>query len=442
MLPIVAIVGRPNVGKSTLFNRLTRSRSAIVADTPGVTRDRQYGRGRLGERPYLVIDTGGFEADSSEPLLRRMAGQALEAITESDAVIFLVDRREGLTHRDREIAQMLRASGRKVWLTVNKAEGADYHVAGAEFHELGLGSPHPVSASHGDGVTDLMEAIIASFPEGGEEAAKDDRARVAIVGRPNAGKSTLVNALLGEDRVIAFDEPGTTRDSIYIDFERRGRRYTLIDTAGLRRRARVTDAIEKFSAIKTMQALEDANVAVLLVDAQAGVTDQDAHVGSYIQELGRATVVAVNKCDGLDSGRRAAIRQEVEHKLRFLSFARCHYISARTGSGLDPLMRSVDEAYKAAFVRLPTPRLTRAVREAIEAMPPPRRASRRPKPRYAHQGGNNPPVVIIHGTGVDDLSDSYRRYLENRLREQFDLTGTPLRIEFRRSGNPYDRNRD
>jgi GTP-binding protein len=442
MLPIVAIVGRPNVGKSTLFNRLTRSRSAIVADTPGVTRDRQYGRGRLGDRPYLVIDTGGFEADSDQPLLRRMAGQALEAITESDAVIFLVDRREGLTHRDREIAQMLRASGRKIWLTVNKAEGANYHVAAAEFHELGLGSPHPVSASHGDGVTDLMEAIIASFPEGAEEGPKDDRARVAIVGRPNAGKSTLVNALLGEDRVIAFDEPGTTRDSIYIDFERRGRKYTLIDTAGLRRRARVTDAIEKFSAIKTMQALEDANVAILLVDAQAGVTDQDAHVGSYIQELGRATVVAVNKWDGLDNGRRGMIRQEVEHKLRFLSFARCHYISARAGSGLDPLMRSVDEAYKAAFARLPTPKLTRAVREAIEAMPPPRRASRRPKPRYAHQGGNNPPIVIIHGTGVDDLSDSYRRYLENRLREQFDLTGTPLRIEFRRAGNPYDKNRD
>jgi len=441
MLPIVAIVGRPNVGKSTLFNRLTRSRAALVADTPGVTRDRQYGRGRVGDRPYLVIDTGGFEADSDQPLLRQMAQQAREAMAEADAVIFLLDRREGLTHRDIEIAGLLRTSGCRVWLAVNKAEGADRDIAAAEFHALGLGAPRAISASHGDGVPGLMEDILAELPVSEADAREEDRARVAIVGRPNAGKSTLVNALLGQERVIAFDEPGTTRDSIHIDFERRGRRYTLIDTAGLRRRARVVDVVEKFSAIKTMQALEDANVAVLLVDAQAGVSDQDAHIGGYIQELGRATVVAVNKWDGLDNGQRGMIRQDVERKLRFLGYARFHYISARTGSGLDALMRSVDEAYKAAFVRMPTPKLTRAVREAIETLPPPRRANRRPKPRYAHQGGTNPPLVIIHGTGVDDLAESYRRYLENRLREQFDLQGTPLRIEFRRAGNPFDKSR-
>lgn len=438
MLPTVVLVGRPNVGKSTLFNRLTRSRAAIVADTPGVTRDRHFGRGRVGERPYLVVDTGGFEPAAREGLVHQMAQQTLQAIAEADAVIFLTDARQGLTPHDQLIAQRLRVAQRPVLVVVNKAEGMDRSVAAAEFQELGLGDPWAISAAHGDGVPALGDGLAALMPpEEAEAAPLENRPRIAVVGRPNAGKSTLVNALLGQERMITSEIAGTTRDSIYVEFERRGRPYTLIDTAGLRRRARVSDAIEKFSVIRALQAIEEANVAILVIDAMEGVSDQDAHIAGYVLEAGRATVVAVNKCDTLAPGGLARLKVEVERHLKFLDFARFHYISAKSGRGLDSCMRSLDEAYRAAFVKMPTPRLTRIVREAIESNPPPRKGLTRPKLRFAHQGGSNPPLVIVHGTAVDKVSESYRRYLENRVRGQFKLHGTPLRIEFKQAFNPY-----
>lgn len=439
MLPTVVLVGRPNVGKSTLFNRLTRSRSAIVADIPGVTRDRHYGRARVGDRPFLVVDTGGFEPAANTGLVGDMARQTLQAVAEADAVVFMTDARDGLTAQDAVIARRLRSSGRPVWLVVNKAEGMNRPLVSAEFHELGLGDPLPISAAHGDGVAALIGAILATLPVVEPDEIKGPKQpRIAVVGRPNAGKSTLVNALLGEDRMIASATPGTTRDSIEVEFERRGKRYTLIDTAGMRRRARVSDVLEKFSVIKALQAIEDANVAILLIDASAGVTDQDAHIGSYIVEAGRAAVIAVNKWDAVDRDVRDRVKAELEHRLKFLDFARIHYVSALRLRGLDALLRSVDEAYHAAFLKLPTPGLTRAVREAVTQLPPPRRGLSRPKLRYAHQGGMNPPIVVVHGGGVDRLPDSYRRYLENRLRSRFELRGTPLRIEFRRTENPYE----
>jgi GTPase len=441
MLPTIVIVGRPNVGKSTLFNRLTRSRSAIVADTPGVTRDRHYGRGR-GERPYLVVDTGGFEPAASAGMVLQMARQTLAAVAEADAVVFLVDAREGLTGQDAVIAQRLRESGQRIWLTVNKAEGLDRAVAAAEFHELGLGDPWPVSAAHGDGVStlvdDILDAVAAEEPAR-EPQDEDERPRIAVVGRPNAGKSTLINALVGAERLITSEIAGTTRDSIAVEFDHRGRPYTLVDTAGLRRRARVSDPIEKFSVIRAMQAIEQANVAILVIDALEGVSDQDGNIAGFVLDAGRATVVAVNKCDQLASGERTRLKAELERRLNYLDFARFQFISARSGQGLDALMRSVDEAYRAAFLKMPTPRLTRVVRDAIAAYPPPRRGLTRPKLRYAHQGGSNPPIVVAHGTGVGNLPQSYRRYLEGRVRAVFKLHGTPLRIEYRQSENPYAR---
>jgi GTP-binding protein len=442
MLPTIVLVGRPNVGKSTLFNRLTRSRSAIVADTPGVTRDRHYGRGRVGERPFLVVDTGGFEPAASDGVVQAMARQTLLAVAEADAVVFLVDAREGLTAQDRSVAQLLRASGQRVWLVVNKAEGRDRAIAAAEFHELGLGDPWPVSAAHGDGVGALVEAIMAALPAAETEAAKadDGRPRIAVVGRPNAGKSTLVNALLGQDRVLTSPVPGTTRDSITVDFEHRGRAYELIDTAGMRRRARVSEAVEKFSVVRALQSIEEANVAILVIDGTEGVSDQDANIAGYVIEAGRAAVVAANKCDLLDAGERARLKAEIERRLGFLGFARVHYVSAKDAQGLDGLMRSVDEAYRAAFLKMSTPKLTRTIRDAIAAYPPPRKGLTRPKLRYAHQGGSNPPIVVAHGTGVGNLPESYRRYLEGRVRATFKLHGTPLRIEYRQAENPYARN--
>lgn len=437
MLPTVVLVGRPNVGKSTLFNRLTRSRAAIVADTPGVTRDRHFGRGRIGDRPYLVVDTGGFEPQAAEELTRSMAVQTQQAISEADAVIFLTDARQGLTPQDQAIAQHLRASGRRIVLAVNKAEGMDRALAGAEFHELGLGEPWPLSAAHGDGVAALVSALLEGLPAAEEAAAAGDHPRIAVVGRPNAGKSTLVNALIGEQRVITSPVAGTTRDSIDVDFERRGRRYTLIDTAGLRRRARVTDAIEKFSVVRAMQAIESANVAILVLDAVEGVSDQDAHIAGYVLDAGRAAVVAVNKWDAVPSAARAQIKAELERRLKFLDFARFHYVSALKSQGLDACLRAVDEAYRSAWAKLPTPRLTRIVREAMESNPPPRKGLTRPKLRFAHQGGSNPPLVIVHGSAVEHLAESYRRFLEHRVRAHFKLNGTPLRIEFRQGLNPY-----
>jgi GTP-binding protein len=440
MLPIVAIVGRPNVGKSTLFNRLTRSRDAIVADAPGLTRDRHYGRGRVGGKPYLAVDTGGFEPVAKEGILHQMARQTRQAVDEADAVLFVVDTRTGLVPQDRAIADELRRSGRPVFLVVNKAEGMTSAVAGADFHALGLGDPLPVSAEHGDNVSDLMDLVLADIPVSDEADREDDRhPRIAIVGRPNVGKSTLVNALLGEERVVVFDQPGTTRDSIHIEFERAGRRYTLIDTAGLRRRGRVSEAPEKFSVMKTLRAIDDANVVVLVLDARQDISEQDAHVGGFILEAGRALVVAVNKWERLPEEEREQVKRVLSRKLDFLDFARLHFISALTGHGLAPLMKSVDEAYASAMARLPTPRLTRALAAAVMRQAPPRAGAGRPKLRYAHQGGINPPRIVIHGSALDHVPDSYRRYLERFFRDAFKLQGTPLRVEFRSGFNPYAR---
>lgn len=438
MKPVIAIVGRPNVGKSTLFNRLTRSRDAIVHDAPGVTRDRHYGEGRLGQRAFIAIDTGGLEPGAVEGIFVQMARQAQQAIAEADAVIFVVDARAGLTPADRAIAQGLRRMQRPLRLAVNKAEGMQSDTAVAEFHELGLGEPAPISASHGEGVSELIEAVLAPFPEkGGAEEEDLGHPRVAIVGRPNVGKSTLVNALVGEERVIAFDQPGTTRDPIEVPFERNGRRYTLIDTAGVRRRGRTGTPVEFFSIVKALQAIEAANVAVLMIDAADGVTEQDAHVAGYILERGRAVVLAVNKWDAADEDARQRAKSDLQRKLGFLGFAEAHFISARTGKGTAPLMRSVDGAYAAAMAKLSTPKLTRAMIAAVERQAPPKSGLFRPKLRYAHQGGMNPPRIIIHGNALDRVPESYKRYLEGYFREAFQLAGTPMRIEFRSGRNPY-----
>lgn len=468
--PVIALVGRANVGKSTLFNRITRSRAALVADFPGLTRDRHYGEGRVGRHPFIAVDTGGFEPVAKDGILREMARQTHQAIAEADVVIFLVDARAGVNAHDHEIAQLLRKSGQRVLLAVNKAEGMRDSAAIAEFHELGLGEPRAISASHGDGVVGLIEDALSFMddlveeddpeelsaqwddaePEAidaPEDASEEDqtdaetavqhRIKLAIVGRPNVGKSTLINALIGEERVIAFDLPGTTRDAIEIDFERDGKAYTLIDTAGLRRRGKVFETIEKFSVIKTLQAIEACNVVVLLLDAQAEISDQDAHIAGFVVETGRALVVAINKWDGLNAEQRDWIRREYERKLRFLSFARVHTISALKGQGLKAVMKSVEDAHAAAFRKLSTPKLTRTLHAAVEQQQPPRRGIFRPKMRYAHQGGQNPPLIIVHGSGLDAVPETYRRYLESSFRTAFRLEGTPLRIEFKSSHNPY-----
>jgi GTP-binding protein len=438
MKPTVVIVGRPNVGKSTLFNRLTRSRDALVADMPGLTRDRHYGEGRVGDRPYFVIDTGGFEPVAKEGILHEMAKQTLQAIAEADVILFMVDVRQGLSPQDRNIADMLRKTGRRVLLTVNKAEGMNIGVVTAEFHELALGQPYAISAAHGEGVHDLVDLALAGFaPENEEALPLPDHPRIAIIGRPNVGKSTLINSLLGENRVIAFDQPGTTRDSIDVPFERDGRRYTLIDTAGLRRRGQVFESVEKFSVIKTLQSVDQANVVVLVLDAQADISDQDSHIAGYVVERGRALVVAVNKWDGLDDYRRECVKRDLRRKFSFLGFARFHFISALEGSGLSGLLPSIDDAYRAAMTKLSTPRLTRVLIDAVERQQPPRKGLTRPKLRYAHQGGMNPPLIIIHGNALDAVPESYRRYLEGRFREAFSLEGTPLKVQFKTSVNPY-----
>jgi GTPase len=435
--PVLALVGRPNVGKSTLFNRLTRSRDAIVHDMPGVTRDRHYGEGRAGERAFIAIDTGGFEPRAGEGILVEMARQAEQAIAEADAVVFIVDGRAGLTAADRDIAQRLRRK-KNVQLAVNKTEGMQPDTAVAEFHELGLGQPAAISGAHGEGVRELIEAVLAPFPVDEEPADPFEKhPRVAIVGRPNVGKSTLINALVGEERVIAFDQPGTTRDPIEVPFERAGRRYTLIDTAGVRRRGKTGLPVEFFSIVKALQAIEAANVAVLLVDAPDGITEQDAHVAGYILERGRAVVLAVNKWDAAGKEQRERVKAELQWKLGFLGFAEAHFISARDAKGLAPLMRSVDAAHASAMARMPTPKLTRALIAAIEKQAPPKRGLVRPKLRYAHQGGINPPRIIIHGNALDRVPDTYKRYLEGHFRAAFKLVGTPLAIELRTGRNPY-----
>nr|WP_216605185.1 ribosome biogenesis GTPase Der [Pelistega europaea] len=473
------MVGRPNVGKSTLFNRLTRSRNALVADYSGLTRDRHYGEGRVGSYPFLVIDTGGFEPVVKSGILKEMARQTEQAIAESDVVIFLVDARAGVNAHDHEIANMLRRAGPKIILAVNKAEGMNHVQATADFHELGLGVPVPISSAHGDGVVAMIENALSSLvnpvveeenlppevdetqleaelagsedraevEEGAEETQSqstsqepeftDHRIKLAIVGRPNVGKSTLINTLLGEQRVIAFDMPGTTRDAIEIEFEQGDKKYTIIDTAGLRKRGKVFESIEKFSVIKTLQAIEACNVVVLVLDAKSEISEQDAHIAGFILESGRALVVAINKWDDLDQDKRDWITREFERKMRFLSFAKLHYISALKGHGVKALLKSVNEAHAAAFRKLSTPKLTRELRAAVEQQPPPRKGIFRPKMRYAHQGGQNPPLVIIHGNALDAISESYKRYLESRFRKAFKLDGTPMRIEFKSSTNPY-----
>lgn len=439
MLPTIVLVGRPNVGKSTLFNRMTKSRDALVADLPGLTRDRHYGRGIGGSKPHLVVDTGGFEPRSDSGIMQAMARQTLLAIDEADVIIFLVDGRQGLTPQDKEIADRLRKSTCPVLLAVNKTEGMQRAIVSAEFHELGLGDPLAISSAHGEGVRDLVELALETFPEPEpEEILNSERTpKVAIVGRPNVGKSTLVNALLGEERVIAFDQPGTTRDSIEIDLERNGKHYLLVDTAGVRKRGKVFETIEKFSVVKTMQAIEEANVAILVVDAQDGVTEQDAHVAAYILESGRALVVAINKWDGLEDDKRDWIKREIDRKLQFLDFAKFHYISALRKKGLPELFVSVDEAFKAAMAKLSTPQLTRALIDATTQHQPPISRGIRPKLRYAHQGGSNPPIVVIHGNHVDGVKDSYVRFLEGMFRKVFQLFGTPLRVQFKQGDNPF-----
>ncbi|MBE0510510.1 MAG: ribosome biogenesis GTPase Der [Chromatiales bacterium] len=438
MKPVIALVGRPNVGKSTLFNQLTRTRDALVADFAGLTRDRQYGIGRLGERPYLVVDTGGLSGEA-EGVEGEMAQQVRAAIEECDTVLFMVDARQGMNASDEHIADYLRRCGKPVFVILNKTDGIDADVAGGEFHALGLGEPLPIAASQGRGLNGMIERVLADFPEpeDEEEGEAEDRIRVAIVGRPNVGKSTLVNRILGEDRVVVFDMPGTTRDSIYIPFERGGQLYTLIDTAGVRRRARISEAIEKFSIIKTMQAINDANVVVMVMDAREGISEQDAHLLGMAMDAGRALVIAINKWDGLDRDIKDAVRRELTLKLPFLDFAKFHYISALHGTGVGELYATIKKAYASAMRKFSTPELTRLLESLLMAHQPPLVNGRRIKLRYAHQGGKNPPLIVIHGNQVDAIPGSYRRYLENAFRQHLKLEGTPIRIEFKGGENPY-----
>ena len=445
MLPTIALVGRPNVGKSTLFNRMTKSRDALVADFPGLTRDRHFGRARLGERKYFVVDTGGFEPKATSGILHQMARQTKQAIAESDVVVFITDARDGLTPQDAVIADLLRKCGRPVVLAVNKSEGLPPERSIAEFHELGLGDPVAISAAHGENVRELVEHVLDLVPgaeddepvKPAEDRERPSTIKVAIVGRPNVGKSTFVNAVLGEERMIAFDEPGTTRDAISLEFERGGQKYTIIDTAGIRRRGKRFEAIEKFSVIKTLQAIEDANVVVLLLDAQHTITEQDAHLAGHILDAGRALVVAINKWDAADAEAREQAKRDLDRKMGFLSFAAHHFISARDGKGVGPVLKSVREAFASAMVKLPTPRLTRTLQLAVERQQPPRAGVVRPKLRYAHQGGVNPPLIVVHGSALRHVPDAYRLYLERFFAEAFQLRGTPLRIQFKAGANPY-----
>ena len=443
MKPVIALVGRANVGKSTLFNRITKSRDAIVADYAGLTRDRHYGDARLGGREFIVIDTGGFEPDKPSGVVAEMAKQTRQAVAEADVVIFVVDIRGGLSAQDHDIARYLRTQRKKVLLAANKAEGMNESPLLGEFHELGIGDPHPVSAAHGQGIRSLLEAALADFPEAHEEAwgsgPDDDRPiRLAVAGRPNVGKSTLINAWLGEERLVAFDQPGTTRDAIHIPFERGGQKFELIDTAGLRRKGKVFEAIEKFSVVKTLHAIADANVVLLLLDATQGVSDQDAHIAGYILEAGRAVVLAVNKWDATDDYQRQQLQRSIETRLSFLKYAPVLQISAIRRQGLNAVWKAIGQAHASATVKMSTPVLTRLVHEAAEHQAPRREGRFRPKMRYAHQGGMNPPLVVIHGTSLDHVTDSYKRFLEGRLREHFKLVGTPVRIEMRSAANPFD----
>ena len=439
MLPVIALVGRPNVGKSTLFNRLTRSRDALVADQPGLTRDRKYGTGKLGDQPYVVVDTGGISGDQAG-IDALMEQQVRQAIGEADHILFLLDAREGCTGGDESIAQELRRTGKPVTLAVNKSEGLDESLAGSDFYRLGFGEPQLIAAAHGRGVRNLIDSVLEQLPVSDESAlaAEERGIQIAVVGRPNVGKSTLVNRLLGEERVVAFDQPGTTRDSIFIPFVRNDRHYTLIDTAGVRRRARIKEAIEKFSIIKTLQAIEAANVVLMVLDARQGVGEQDATLAGHVLESGRALILVVNKWDGLEQEQREWIKSEIERKLPFLGFARHHFISALHGSGVGDLFDMVEGVYASAMRDLSTPDLTRLLEAITQEHQPPLVHGRRIKLRYAHQGGKNPPIIIIHGNQTDQVPDSYKRYLVSRFRKALALKGTPIRIEFRSGENPFE----
>jgi GTP-binding protein len=438
MLPVIALVGRPNVGKSTLFNVLTGTRDALVADMPGLTRDRKYGFGTVGPIPYLVVDTGGLVA-GAEGIEELMARQTLRAIEEADRVLFMVDAREGLTPSDFFVAQTLRKLGKDIILVANKAEGLDTAAAASDFYQIGLGEPQAISSAHGDGIRALMERVLAGFeaPPPEDSFPVRDDIRVAVIGRPNVGKSTLINRLLGDDRLIAFDQPGTTRDAVFVPFEREGRTYTLIDTAGVRRRARVEEAIEKFSVIKALQAVDSAHVVIGVIDAHDTVAEQDASLFGMVAERGRALLIAVNKWDGIPADKRDEIRTGLDLRLPFLDFAPIHFISALHGTGVGELIRAVGHAYDAAMREMPTPELTRVLETAIQQHQPPLVRGRRIKLRYAHQGGRNPPIIVVHGNQVEHVPDAYRRYLSNVFRKNFRLEGTPVRVEFRSDENPF-----
>lgn len=441
MKPVIALVGRPNVGKSTIFNRLTKTRDAIVADLAGLTRDRHYGNGKLGSHEYIVIDTGGFEPDAASGIYKEMAKQTRQAVAEADVVIFVVDARAGISAQDHDIANFLRKLGKPTVLTANKAEGMTEGVQFSEFFELGLGEVLPVSASHGQGMRSLVDLALAplNLADPGDEAESQDPSviRLAVAGRPNVGKSTLINTWLGEERLVAFDLPGTTRDAISVPFERAGQKFELIDTAGLRRKGKVFEAIEKFSVVKTLQAIENANVVLLLLDATQGVTDQDAHIAGYILESGRAVVLAINKWDAVDAYQRETLERSIETRLAFLKFASIHKISAIKRQGLAPVWKSIVQAHASANRKMSTPVLTRLLLEAVQFQQPQRSGMFRPKMRYAHQGGMNPPIIIIHGNSLEHVTEAYKRYLEGRFRKEFDLVGTPMRIQMKSSHNPF-----
>ena len=433
-------MGRPNVGKSTLFNRITKTRDAIVADFAGLTRDRHYGNAKLGKHEFIVIDTGGFEPDAESGIFKEMAKQTRQAVAESDAVIFVVDARQGLSAQDHDIANYLRRLGKPCLLVANKAEGMQQGLQLVEFYELGLGEVLPVSAAHGQGIRSMIELALEPLNLSDEEEEDDGTPqpiRLAVVGRPNVGKSTLINTWLGEERLVAFDLPGTTRDAISVPFERDGQMFELIDTAGLRRKGKVFEAIEKFSVVKTLQAIESANVVLLLLDATQGVTEQDAHIAGFILESGRAVVLAVNKWDAVDAYQRELLARSIESRLAFLKFANLHHVSAKKRQGLGPVWTSIGQAHKAAMCKMSTPVLTRLLLEAVQFQAPNRSGMFRPKLRYAHQGGMNPPVIVVHGNSLEHVTEAYKRFLEGRFRKAFALEGTPLRIEFKTSANPY-----
>ncbi|EKF75672.1 GTP-binding protein [Alcanivorax hongdengensis A-11-3] len=443
MKPVIALVGRPNVGKSTLFNRLTRTRDALVADFPGLTRDRKYGDGRLGDYPYTVVDTGGI-GESEDGIDAPMTSQSLLAAGEADVILFMVDGRAGLTAADEQIASELRKLPKPTYLVVNKTDGVDADAAMAEFYALGLTDVMPIAAAHGRGVRSMIETVMEGFPDlqplDDDQPQEDDegRIRIAVLGRPNVGKSTLVNRMLGEDRVVVFDHAGTTRDAIEVPFERDGKPYTLIDTAGVRRRGKVFEMVEKFSVIKALQAMEAAQVVVLVIDAREGITDQDLHLLGYILDSGRALMIAVNKWDGLEADHKERVRAEMGRRLEFAPWVKIKFISALHGTGVGDLWAMVEKAWDSAFIRVSSNEMTRIMEAICAGHPPPRNGRFRAKLRYAHLGGNNPPTIVLHGNRTDSLPASYKRYLENRFREMLKLEGTPIRLEFKSGDNPYE----